>query len=154
MEAKLFNRITILFGLLLLIIPLVQGQEVDKSFNKTPQEMHDIFMKKSSNNSLSGVLTIVGGVVLAGVGVGLGEKVEEQHQFFFGGSYTTTHTYYSTASKVLMISGGIITTASIPFFISAGSNKRKAKLALKRESTVVGFKNNTQHISLSFTIPF
>ena len=153
MKTTLFNRNTILLGLLFLITPLAQGQEVDKSFNKTPQEMHDMFMKKSENNIIGGVTTILGGIALGAIGYTLREEVEEQHQNVFF-SYTTTHTYYPAASKVLMISGGIITTASIPFFILAGSNKRKAKLALERESTVVGFINNTQHISLSFAIPF
>ena len=51
MKTTLFNRITILLSLLFLITPLVQGQEVDKSFNKTPQEMHDMFMQKHKTKS-------------------------------------------------------------------------------------------------------
>ena len=46
MKTTLFNRITILLSLLLLITPIVQGQVMDTSVNKTQQEQYDMFMQK------------------------------------------------------------------------------------------------------------
>jgi hypothetical protein len=52
--------------------------------------------------------------------------------------------------------GAATTIASIPFFISAGKNKRKAKMFLKNSvSTIILPKSrNSNYLSVSLTIPF
>ena len=52
--------------------------------------------------------------------------------------------------------GGAATLASIPFFISAGKNKRKAELKLKNSISNNYFRKNNRsnYLSVSLTIPF
>ena len=149
MKTKLIYLPPIILCVLLLITPLAEAQEVDKSFNKTPQEVHDMFMKKSSTNSFMGVMSITVGIGL--VAVGFASREKKVNSFFS----TTYNTYtYSATSQALMISGGIITTASIPFFIWGGSNKRKAKLALNKEVVGIEVLNKSSNYGLSVTITF
>ena len=142
MKPKLFNRITILFGLLLLITPLVQGQEVDTSINKTQQNIHDMFMQKHKTKKTVAGITLCGGVAIALIGVVALEPGDD----IWG--------IESLVQSVTIIAGGATALISIPFFISAGSNKRKAKLALKREIVGIGGLNKSSNYGLSVTITF
>ena len=145
MKVKLIKLITVICCFSLLVSTNVQGQEVDNSFNKTPQEMHDMFMQKHSENKTIGWITFGSGIAMIAGGIAI--NVSANIDAIYGAPQNNEGLWLSYL-------GGGVTLISIPLLISAGSNKRKAKLALTRESTVVGFKNNTQHISLSFTIPF
>ena len=54
----------------------------------------------------------------------------------------------------MFVLGVASTVASIPLFIIAGSNKRKARLSLKAETVYYGIKgNNFNSPSLSLSIP-
>ena len=141
MKTKIFHQIAIILGVLMFSTSLAQGQEIDNSSNKTPQEMHDMFMKKHKTNKLVGWIMVGSGVVMivSGIGINLSEGWGEGNQ-----------------NKGLGLSylGGAITLTSIPFFISAGSNKRKARLALKGGTVGIGMFDKTNHLSVSITIPF
>lgn len=50
--------------------------------------------------------------------------------------------------KSIAYVGRALTLGSIPFFISAGSNKRKAQLAIKGESVTIG---NKKPYELNYT---
>ena len=54
----------------------------------------------------------------------------------------------------LVVIGGASTLVSIPFFISAASSKRKAKLALNKEIVGIGGLNKSSNYGLSVTITF
>lgn len=56
-------------------------------------------------------------------------------------------------SKLITI-GGVAMLGSIPIFIVAGSNKRKANLLLKNETVTLGSKPNLKdsYIAFGFTI--
>ena len=122
---------------ILLFTPLlIQAQEIDNSFNKTPQEMHDMFMQKHKSKTTAGSITLGLGLAMAGVGFAI---IDED---------------YGIPGAGLILNGGIATLVSVPLFISAGSNKRKAKLALKSEKVSVGMIDKSNNLSLSITIPF
>lgn len=141
MKTRVFKQLVIILCISLFYAPILQGQEIDNSFNKTPQEMHDMFMKKHKTNKLVGWIMVGSGVVMivSGLGINLSEGWGEGNQ-----------------NKGLGLSylGGAITLTSIPFFISAGSNKRKARLALKGGTVGIGMFDKTNHLSVSITIPF
>lgn len=118
------KKYLILFCLSLLTMQLVKSQKIDKSISMSPKELHDLYMKKRNTNNT------VGGIILvSGIGMTL------------GGFATNVSTGWGEGNKNnglwLFYLGGATTLASIPFFISAGNNKRKAKLSLKGESVTI-----------------
>ena len=118
------KKILFLFCLSLLVIQLVKSQKIDKSISTSPKELHDQYMKnRKTNNTI--------GWIMLGSGIGM----------TLGGFATNVSTGWGEGNKNnglwLSYLGGATTLASIPFFISAGSNKRKAKLALKGESVTI-----------------
>ena len=144
MKTKTLLQIRIIAGFLLFAPLLAQGQENKFVVNqepKTAQEMHDMFMKKSKAKSTAAWITLGSGVFLAGVGFA---TIDYDNGFATG----------SVIGAGLVVIGGASTLVSAPFFISAGSNKRKAKLALKGETVSSGFYGNTNNYSLSISIPF
>jgi hypothetical protein len=118
------KKILILFCLSLLTIQLVKSQKSDKSISTSPIGLHDLYMKKHKTNNTVGW-------IMLGSGIGM----------TLGGFATNVSTGWGEGNKNnglwLSYLGGATTLASIPFFISAGSNKRKAKLALKGESVTI-----------------
>ncbi len=64
------------------------------------------------------------------------------------------YAYEGASGGFIAILGGATTAASIPFFISAGKNKRKASLSLKGETLSFGKLNSrkSQLLSVAVTI--
>ena len=56
----------------------------------------------------------------------------------------------------MFLLGSAATIASIPLFIAAGSNKRKAMLSLKAKPLTFGIKSisNSNYTALTLSIPF
>jgi len=141
MKTKLIlKQVTIILCFLLFLPSLILGQEVDDKLNKTPQEMHDMFMKKSKTNKIAGFVFLGSGIALVATGIGINMQQ-------WGAE---------NANKGLSLSyiGTGLIVVSIPCFFSVGSNKRKAKLALKKETVVLGAFNNSNNYSLSVTLSF
>jgi hypothetical protein len=92
----------------------------------TSQELHDLYMNKhKTNNIIGGIMLVSGiGMTLGGLVTNASSWGEENKNNGLG------FVYFGAATTLL----------SIPFFISAGNNKRKAKLALKGESVATRFK--------------
>ena len=118
------KRIFLLLSLGLLLMPLVNGQKPDESISKSPEELHDLFMKKRKVNNIVG-WTMVG----AGISM------------ILGGFATNVSTGWGEGNQDnglwLSYLGGATTIVSIPLFISAAGNKRKAKFALKGETFTI-----------------
>ena len=134
---------TILFlYLILLTAQLVMSQNTDSIVNNTPQSRHDMYLEKSKSNKAVGWLLLGAGIGItaASAGSNLSEGLISNNP---------------DKGKGLAIFGAITTIASIPFFISGSSNKRKAKLALKGESVMIGKRVLTdyRYTSLSLLLP-
>lgn len=107
------------FGLL--TMPFVFGQKLDDSLSASPEELHDMFMKKRKVNNIVGWTMVGTGITM-----------------ILGGFATNVSTGWGEGNQDnglwLSYLGGASTIVSIPLFISAAGNKRKAKFALKGET--------------------
>ena len=125
------KRKAILLWFSFFVVQLVMGQHIDTAMNKSPQRLHDMYMQNRKTNA------IIGWVML-GAGIGM----------TLGGIAKYYNTSESNNGKSIAYLGGALTFGSIPFFISAGNNKRKARLALKGESVIIG---NEKHYKFNYT---
>lgn len=94
----------------LLSVVNIHGQEAVEQY-----QAKDYYLQKSKNqNTAAWVLLISGTAMAIGGGIGFNNNYDES-------SYTATD-----ISGMIMVAGVVADLASIPFFISAGKNKRKA----------------------------
>jgi hypothetical protein len=121
------KQIVTLLILFLFIMQLVAAQKNDTSSLRSPQALHDSYMHKYKTNHIiawsclgAGTAMLIGGIAIK-VNNGLLSNNSQGQWLTYLGFGTTL--------------------ASIPFFISAGRNKRQARLALKAQSISIG--NNT-----------
>lgn len=130
----------------------LQSQVIEPSINNSSQELYDFHIVKHRKNKTTAWIMLGGGftITMAGLIVNSADEattaltlglidVEEEH----GGDW-------------MIYLGGAATLASIPFFISAGKNKRKAELKLKNSISNNYFRKNNRsnYLSVSLTIPF
>ena len=106
-----------------------------------PEKDYDFYLRRSKNYRNVGWATLIGGVVLSGVGILL----------------ATGDTYgASTTPVVFLIAGAASGIVSIPFMIMASVTGHKAKLMLTNQKTGFGV---PPHVSkditgITFQIPF
>lgn len=136
------KKILILLCLISFTIPMVNGQTTDTTINLSPQALHDMYIKKHQTNNTVGWSLLGGGLVMTGVGSYI--YVMNQNE----------SVYSNKTGEFLFYLGVLTTVASIPAFISAGSNKRKAMLALKGETVTIGtnIHGKAGYTALAFTI--
>lgn len=134
------KKILILICFSLLTIQLVKGQKNNTSMSTSPQALHDMYMQKRKTNNTVGWIMLGSGIGMTTGGIAINLS---------GGIFNN-----NSKGLWLFYLGRATTLASIPFFISAGSNKRKAKLALKGESVTIGNKTlyKSNYTTLAFTI--
>jgi hypothetical protein len=83
------------------------------------------------------------GLILSGSGVTI----------FTAGCILIQHSQSKGENEFPLLAGGLImTTAGIPFFISAGVNKHKAKVCMKREAIIMTPDNASGVASTSITL--
>ena len=99
---------------------LVKGQKRDESVSMSSQELHDFYMKKHKTNNIIGFVMLASGIgmTIGGLATNVSSWGESNKNNGLGLAYF----------------GAATTLLSIPVFISAGNNKRKANLALKGEA--------------------
>ena len=117
----------ITFISLLLTLGSVQGQLIEPAPNSSPQEFYEYYMIKSQKNKKAAWICLGGGVGLFTVGLAVGTAGVlgwDSSQMGAGGG--------------MMIAGIIGSAVSIPLFIVAGSNKRKARLSFESLENKVG----------------
>lgn len=135
MKTNIIKQITIIFCFLLLSPTLSVAQEVER----TPQEMHDMFMKKHKNKKIAGFVTLGAGVAAVTTGaIVLGSD-----------SWDGVN-----AGAGLLVGGAVLSLVSVPIFISAKRNKKKADLVLNKKTVVLGVSNTSNNYSLSATFSF
>ena len=128
--------------LFLSIIQLVNGQKLDTVRYASPQELHEKYMQNRKTQNKTGLI-----ILTCGLGMTAGGSYIYFIQAMGEGSITNT-------GPTLFYLGAIATLASVPFFISAGQNKKKAKLALKEEFLTIGNRilNRSNYMALALTI--
>jgi len=138
MKTSIIKQIIIIFSFLLLSPTLSVAQEAER----TPQEMHDMFMKKHKNKKIAGFVTLGTGVALVPTAI-----------IVLFSAYETTGGDASTGAG-LLVGGVVLSLVSIPIFISAKRSKRNADLALNKKAVVFGVSNTSNSYSLSATFSF
>lgn len=136
------KKIIILFCISLFTMQLVKGQKSDNSINMSSQELHDFYMKKHKTYN------IIGGIMLvSGIGMTIGGLATNASSWGESNKNNGLGLFYFGAATTLL---------SIPVFITAGSSKRKAKLALKGEVVNIRYKqpNKSNYPVIALTIQF
>lgn len=155
------RKISVSLLIVLFAIQLVKGQKIDTSVRRSPQVLHDMYLQKYKANKTVGWLLLG-----SGIGMMIGSvAINLSHGILGGGSLlanlngsptTTSSNSNNNGSRGVWLAyaGGAATLASIPFFISAGSNKTKAGLALKEEAiTIAGRRvDKSGYTAIAFTI--
>ena len=138
MKTTLITIIMILFA-----FSSVQSQLIEPAPDSTPQEFYDYYMIKNQRNKTTAWVCLGGGVGLfiAGTAVGTAGLLD------WDSSEMGTGTG-------MMLAGVVGAAASIPFFIMAGSNKRKARLHFSStQNTVANIKfDNSRNLGISLII--
>ena len=123
-------------------LQIVKAQ-VAEPIEKTYEKSHGYYSLKQHQNKEAARICLISGAGLIAVG-GI---------MAFAGVANSE----SSATPIgagMFVLGVASTVASIPLFILAGNNKRKARLSLKAETVYYGIKgNNFNSPSLSLSIP-
>ena len=131
------------FVLLFLVVFLTVKGQVVEPVEKTPEKSHGYYTLKQHQNKEAARICLISGAGLIAVGGIV--------------AITGIPNSESLATPIgagMFVLGVASTVASIPLFITAGSNKRKARLSLKAETVYYGIKgNNFNSPSLSLSIP-
>lgn len=110
----------------------------------TQQQLHDMYRKKRNNNMIAGWAMVGAGtaMVIGGIAINLDSG------FDFNSN--------TNQNKGLWLSyvGGATVLGSIPLFVCAGKNNRKAKLALTSGNAFNGRAGKETVAGLSLTVPF
>ena len=139
------KKVIILFALtycLSISKSIVQGQDTTQSTRHHQADANLLFLKARKQKTAAWILL--------GAGAGLATT-----GFIIGSSSTSFDDNKLTTGAFLIITGGIAMVGSVPFFISSGSNKRRAELMLKNESSssLRTVHNRRNFIALSIKIP-
>jgi hypothetical protein len=134
MKTNIIRHITIIFCFLLLSPALLLAQEVEK----TPQQIHDMFMKRHKNKKIAAFVTLGTGVALMATGIIMVS--------------TTPNENYSGLGVFAV--GAVLPLVSLPIFISARRSQKNADLVLNQKRVVLGISNTSNSYSLSATFSF
>ena len=139
------KKIVTLFISAVFFFQLVSGQKPDTTNLRSPQALHDFYMHRFHTKKTVAIVCLSGGIVVTAVGLLI--AIENTVS---AGSGNNTGRRGIGLSNI----GFLTTLASIPLFISAGSSRRKARLALRGESVSFGNKTNNKfnYTAIAFTI--
>jgi len=126
---------------LLIAFQQTQSQIIEPANNNSQQELYDIYTLQQKRNNTAAWIFLGSGLAVTAIGFEIGNNGDLDD--------------IGTAA-VLVVVGGATTLASVPLFIVAGKNKRKAMLSLKKVQNSVANINfdNSNYLSVSLTIPF
>ena len=140
-------KIVVIWILFLLSIQVVSAQKADTPRSKPASTTYDFHMRRYTVKNVIGLGLLGSGLTMTFMGL---HKIQNS-----GDSYIFP-TDQSTRGVGLFIAGTGTALLSIPFFISAGSSKRKAKLSLKTNS--VGFggsgANDFNYMAIALKVHF
>jgi hypothetical protein len=141
------KKLSFIFFVSLLATQLVNAQTIKPHQTESAQELHVNYIEKYKRYKTTGRVLLGSGIGLI-LGGGIVFAVYAK-QGYNGAAPTTAETLF-------FIIGPGAALASIPFFVLAKQNKRKAALAIKGESVTLGnttfYKSN--YIALALKIQF
>ncbi len=135
------NALLLLY-LITISTQLLQAQKADSAAAASQQKMYDYYWQKHNKNATTGWVLLGVGLTSFAVGLSLINSASGIDDI--------------TVSSVVLAGSGIVEMlVSIPFFISAGNNKRKSRLALKKETVSFGNKYlpNSGYTAFSISLP-
>ena len=126
---------------LLIAFQQTQSQIIEPANNNSQQELYDIYTLQQKRNNTAAWIFLGSGLAVTAIGFEIGNNGDLDD--------------LGTAA-LLVVAGGAATLASVPLFIVAGKNKRKAMLSLKKvQNSVVNITFDTSnYLCLSVAIPF
>src|SRR5210317_505783 len=130
--------------LLLFTLSSTQAQLIEPAPNSSPQEFYDYYMIKNQKNKKAAWICLGGGAGLFAIGMAVGTA----------GIMDWDSSKLGTGGG-LAVAGMVGAAISIPLFISAGSNKRKARLSFENTQNKVGnirF-DNSSNFAVTLKIP-
>jgi len=132
-----------------LFIETVSAQSFKPTDSKIHNNDYQANLKKYHTNKTVAWTLAGTGVVLLGIGI-----AQPAPQFYINNDPSLG--YPKRKGGALRVAGGILTIASIPFFIRASKFKRKASVGLKDESATLfdPSKNNFKYPALAFKVQF
>ena len=130
----------------LLILHFVNGQLIERTKVASTQQPTNKYIEKYKTYKTIGWVFLGSGIgLIAGSGIVVATWAKQ--------GYNGTSPV--TAEALLLIVGPAAALSSIPFFILAKNNKKKARLSLKEEAVMLGnklqFRSN--YTALALTIP-
>ena len=126
---------------LLIAFQQTQSQIIEPTNNNSQQKLYNIYTLQQKRNNTAAWIFLGSGLAVTVIGFEIGNNGDLDD--------------LGTAA-LLVVAGGAATLASVPLFIVAGKNKRKAMLSLKKvQNSVVNITFDTSnYLCLSVAIPF
>ena len=139
----------IIFLVFIFTFQHTQAQVMETSTDVSPQKNYDFYTLKKKNNETAAWILLGAGTALVAGGYAVVNSTNNSKSLGEG-------MVRATGGGLMIIGGGGAVITSIPLFISAGKNKRKAILSLKGEPLT--FRNlsykKSQYMSIALTIDF
>ena len=121
------KQIAAILMIFMLSVQIASAQKIDTPCFGSPEAKYCLYMKAYKANRTVGWLLLVPGATMMTIkGV---MNASNNNNIFKNG-------FNPAKGTGIGFIGGVMALTSIPFFISAGNNKRKAYLSLKREKIV------------------
>jgi ABC-type transport system involved in cytochrome c biogenesis permease subunit len=141
------KKLFLLFCASLLTTQLVNAQTIKLPETESTKSLHDNYLEKYKRYRAIGRALLGSGIVMI---VGGGIPVAAWAKQGYNGAAPIT------AETLFFIIGPGAALASIPFFVLAKQNKRKAELAIKGESVTFGNKifYQSNYLALALKIQF
>jgi hypothetical protein len=113
------------------------------------QSMATQYLKKSHDQKVTAIVLAIGGSIMLVTGVGLAAA---SFKGFLDPN--AQHNDYGSAPDILMIGGGALIVAAVPFSLASRANKKKARLYMNRENVMITpeIKTATQLVSIGIKI--
>ena len=127
------------YALLLLLVTYAftcSAQKMDTTY-RPALNSYDYYIKKSKTNKTIGFILLGSGVLISAISYGTYAGND------FNGPFS---------GNDALVLGGVMAVGSIPFFIFAGSNKRKARLALKGETSGISHRHGNSYTAISLQL--
>ncbi|HMR82310.1 MAG TPA: hypothetical protein PKE30_04230 [Niabella sp.] len=125
----------------------MNAQIVNPSGNTVRSDDYEKYIKKSKGQKTAAWIMLGGGTVMGVTGLVIGIN----NITLFGGEPNTE----SKIGGAMFFAGALSMVGSVPFFISSGVNKRKARVLLKNEHVKIGHKYlpGSNYTAVSISIP-
>ena len=114
--------------------------------------MNTDYLQKAKSQRAGGILLLCGGLTMMTIGVGTGLS-NMSFDLSFNGAPNTEPAHSDKAGLGLFIAGGVAIVSSIPLFISAATNARKARLLTGNQTTFITPHLQIRQATIGLAIP-